>query len=740
MIEIFARTWLPATLTVAALTLSGCGNSESPPPTVPAAPIDSEPAGPAERTVPPMPAPTVEPGPGMPPAPIAKPLPSEPLMPPAETGGPTLGNPPAAELEPEMPAPEMPNPPSADLPPAEPAPSEPAPSEPATVEPVPAEPGPPPENAAETVEPNAAPTPVMKDEADADEQPAADDPSNATPTDTAAAAEMKEKPPANEGSPAGEVEAKAPAGPSGEQIADAGTAKPQAKATDAKSAEKKPTKDEAKAGIGGDWPMWGGEPHRNMVNLTTGLDVGFQAATKPEDGKNLLWTAQLGSQTYGNPVISGGKVFVGTNNGAERRASEKGDRGVVMCFNEADGTFLWQLTREKLSQGRVNDWPEQGICSTSAAEGDRVWVVTNRAELMCLDVEGFHDGENDGPYSEETLSEKEDADVVWSLDLIGDLDVFPHNLATSSPLIVGDNVYIVTSNGVDEAHLQIPAPRAPSFICVNKTTGELVWESNEPFDQILHGQWSSPSAGEIDGKTQIFFAGGDGWLYAFDPAGDGDGGGKILWKFDCNPKDSRWELGGRGTRNNIISTPVFHENSVLVAVGQDPEHGEGVGHFYRIDASKQGDVSPQIDDGNGGWKENPDSAQVWHLGGTDETGELTGRKGELIFRRTISTAAVADGLVVMPDLSGFVHCVDFKTGKRLWVHDMFAACWGSPMIADGKIFIGDEDGELTILGLGQTEDEQEVKSFDSSIYSTPTIANGKMFVSDRSRLYCFKVK
>ena len=55
-----------------------------------------------------------------------------------------------------------------------------------------------------------------------------------------------------------------------------------------------------------------------------------------------------------------------------------------------------------------------------------------------------------------------------------------------------------------------------------------------------------------------------------------------------------WELGGRGTRNNIIATPVIYQDSVYVAVGQDPEHGEGVGHLWCIDPTKRGDVSPEL--------------------------------------------------------------------------------------------------------------------------------------------------
>src|SRR5690606_17300687 len=213
--------------------------------------------------------------------------------------------------------------------------------------------------------------------------------------------------------------------------------------------------------VTGDWPMWGGTIARNMINATTGISIDFVPSTNPDEAKNILWTAKLGSQTYGNPVVANGRVFVGTNNGGEYRPQHKGDKGCVLCFDEKTGKFLWQLTRNKLETGRVNDWPLQGICSTVAVEENRVYVVTNRCELMCLDAEGFHENnEYDGDYQDETDKEVEDADIIWSLNMMDELGVFPHNLATSSPLVYQDNVYIVTSNGVDAAHLEIPSPRA----------------------------------------------------------------------------------------------------------------------------------------------------------------------------------------------------------------------------------------------------------------------------------------
>ena len=504
-----------------------------------------------------------------------------------------------------------------------------------------------------------------------------------------------------------------------------------------------------------EWPMWGGTPSRNMVSPIARIAIDFEPLDNPEKQirqKRILWIAMLGSQTYGNPVVAGGKVFVGTNNGARYRPKHQGDRGCVLAFAAKSGKLLWQLTREKLPQGRVNDWPEQGICSAPCVIGQRMFVVTNRAELLCLDTEGFHDGENDGPLKNEQDRELQDADIVWNLDMIEQLGVFPHNLATSSPVVIGDLVFLLTSNGVDEAHKQVVSPRSPSFIAVDKHTGKIVWEDATPADRILHGQWGSPAVGVVNGQTQVYFGGGDGWLYALEAKT-----GKHLWKCDLNPKDSRWLLSGRGSRNNILSTPVFYDNSVIVGVGQDPDHGNGVGHLYRIDARKRGDVSQNIAvnargkplpptkdyvDLRSGERiiPNPHSAVIWHYGGTDETGTVTGTQGDEIFRRTMSTVAVKDGLVYVADLAGFVHCLDLKTGRRHWQHDLLSEVWGSPMVAGHHVLIGDADGGLTIFETGKQRKLVRTVTFQSSIFTTPTIADGVMYISDRSQLYAIDVK
>jgi outer membrane protein assembly factor BamB len=107
-------------------------------------------------------------------------------------------------------------------------------------------------------------------------------------------------------------------------------------------------------------------------------------------------------------------------------------------------------------------------------------------------------------------------------------------------------------------------------------------------------------------------------------------------------------------------------------------------------------------------------------------------------RRTISTASVKDGLIYYPDFSGFLHCVDIKTGKPVWIHDMFAAMWSSTMVADGKVYLGDEDGDVVVMQHGREKKELAVNAMDSSVYSTVITAKGVLYVMTRNNLYAIQ--
>ncbi len=294
----------------------------------------------------------------------------------------------------------------------------------------------------------------------------------------------------------------------------------------------------------GDQAQWGQRFTRNMVSAETGLVDSFDPAT----GQNVKWVVPLGSETWSTPVVAQGRVFIGTNNERPRDPRHQGDRGVLLCLNEKDGSLLWQLVVPKLGADPYLDWPKAGICSPATVEGNRVYTVTNRGEVVCLDIEGQANG-NDGPYQDEgrymtangrtslvargsTLVPRDanddsglirdvtplDADIIWLFDIPRQAGTWPHDGAHGSILIDGDFLYVNTCNGLDSAHKGIRCPDGPSLICLDKKTGRLLARDYEGIGpRIFHSTWSPPALGVVNGHKRIFFCGGDGVVYGFEP-------------------------------------------------------------------------------------------------------------------------------------------------------------------------------------------------------------------------------
>jgi outer membrane protein assembly factor BamB len=494
-----------------------------------------------------------------------------------------------------------------------------------------------------------------------------------------------------------------------------------------------------------DSPQFGRSHYRNNVSAARNIPTTWDVKT----GKNIKWTAKLGSQTYCTPVVANGKVFVGTNNanGYLARYPNSVDLSVLLCFDEQTGEFLWQHSNAKHPAGMVHDWPNLGLCSSPYVEGNRLWYINNRDEVVCLDTEGFRDNQNDGPFHGESYENKDEADVIWTFDLMKELDAAPHNQPVCSLTAFGDVLLISTSNGVDVAHKALPRPDAASFLAMNKNTGKVLWTDNSPGPNIMHSQWSSPAFGVLGGVPQAIFAGGDGWLYSFDPRGD-KGKSSLLWKFDCNPKQSVYRL-DRATRNPIIAAPVIYDGQVYVGVGEDPEHGEGVGHLWCIDPTKRGDVSPTLvfnrknpqtpiaykrlqacNPAEGDFeRDNENSAAVWHYVGNNL------KVFEQTMHRTIGSPVIKNDLLFISDESGLVHCLNARTGAAHWTHDMLCASWSTQLIAGENVYIGNQDGTALVIAVSNVKEIISENDMGNAIYNSPVVANGVLFVATVNTLF-----
>ncbi len=483
------------------------------------------------------------------------------------------------------------------------------------------------------------------------------------------------------------------------------------------------------AAAAADQPTWGQLHSRNMVSDEKSLPETFDPAAE-KAGKNVRWSARLGTQSYATPVIARGKVLIGTNNAEPRDPRQKGDRGVLLCLDEKDGSFLWQLLVPKLDQDPFSDWPNTGIASTPTVEGDRVYLVSNRGEVICLDLLGQANG-NDGPYNSEGRHmvpgdqppaelQKTDADIIWLFDTAAALGVHQHDAAHCSVLVHGRFVYACTSNGVDEHHRKILSPDAPSLVVLDKETGRLVARDGERMaPRTIHCTWSSPSAGDVGGRQLVFFGGGDGICYAFEALEASPPGGQIaklksIWRFDCDPEAPKEDVHKYQDNrsegpSNITGMPVFHKGRVYVTAGGDLWHGKLKAWLKCIDASKQGDIT--------------------------KTGEVWSYPLE---RHCMSTPSVHDGLVYIADCGRKIHCVDAETGRAHWTHKANGEVWGSTLAADGKVYVGSQRGDFWVLATGKELRVLGSIDMDSAVSASPAAANGVLYVGTMTRLYAVK--
>jgi outer membrane protein assembly factor BamB len=481
-----------------------------------------------------------------------------------------------------------------------------------------------------------------------------------------------------------------------------------------------------------DWPMFGRDQIRNAVTPEKGAPVDWQRAQPGAGGqaakeaRNIKWSAQLGTMSIGGPVVAGGLVWVGTNNNHPRDPMVSKDAAVLMCFRESDGKFLWQYLSPRLPE-RYQDGPEHSMGSTPLVEGDRLWVITNRCEALCLDV---------GPLKRGEGLPKE----LWKIDMRKQFGVQPHSGIMGcgfapAPAAGAQRLFVVTGNGVDDSHKNIPAPQAPSVVCFDKDTGKALWQDASPGTNIMRSQRSSPLVIALGGRTQVVVGQGDGWLRSFD-----SGTGRLTWKCDLNPKGARYKpLGVRphGDKNYIMATPVLYEGRVYIAPGQDPDHGEGPSAIYCIDPAGEGDVSQELDDGRGKGKPNPNSRVVWRYGGP--AGPLAAQLGrDELFNRTQANCTVHDGLVYACDIAGYLHCLDARTGRSYWWHDLGAVTWCAPLWADGKVYMPTEDGDVFIFGHGKEKKLLKTVKLDESIDATPVYANGTLYVMTYGTLYAIE--
>lgn len=442
---------------------------------------------------------------------------------------------------------------------------------------------------------------------------------------------------------------------------------------------------------------------------------------------NLLWELKLASHQYTIPLLDAGQLFIGINDHyLDRDGLTTSGGGLLRCLDPDRGTTQWEMVIPRYEEGDIapshfNRW-KCGVCSQPALDDEHLYIVGPRGDVLCLDRKGQTDG-NAGPFLDETAYmeappgyalKPTDGDIVWAYNMVNNIQVVPHDVCGSSPLLVGDYLYACTSNGQDNKHRYIVNPKAPALIVLDRKTGRLVAVEDEGISKrTLHCNWSSPVAATVNGETVILFGGGDGVLYAFEAVSTTSDQPQTLkkrWAYDCCPAEYRTQTYSShnkrtpGGPSEIISVPTVVGGRVYVPIGQSPLHGAGQGMLTCID----------IATGKKVWA----SSQV---------------------ERTTAQPAVADGLLFISDYSGRLSCLDAENGALYWQHDLEAGVWcASPVVADGKVYISTEKNVLWILEADR--DKRVVKrSRLNSQAITPMVQGDRFFLPTQKRLFALKI-
>ena len=446
------------------------------------------------------------------------------------------------------------------------------------------------------------------------------------------------------------------------------------------------------SGLAADWPQLRG-PRRDGKSTETGLLKEW-----PDDGPPLAWKVDKLGGGYSAPSVAAGRIF---------GMSNRGDEEVVWALSEKDGSEIWVTPlgpafRQRASQGR------EGPACTPTVDGERLYVEGLAGNVACLQAR--------------------DGKIVWQRSLTEDFGGrVPRWSYRESPLVDGDKV-IVTPGGADA-----------TLVALNKATGETIWKGQVPSgsdagsaapggaDRGRGGPGESDRGrggpGGRGGGRGGFGGGGSGAAYASVIAIDFEGqrqyvqlisnalvgfaasDGKFLWRYDTP-----------ANRMGInCSTPLFHDGMVFASSA----YGAG-GGLVKLGKDSDGGVKAE---------------EVY------ATTDMQNHHGGMILLDGYLYGASGG------NEGGALACLDFQSGKVMWDQRQSAGrrAKGSVVLADGRLYYRMEDGTMLLIEpspkqyIERGRFEQPGRS-GAPAWPYPVIANGKLYLRDQDILLCYDVK
>jgi outer membrane protein assembly factor BamB len=394
-----------------------------------------------------------------------------------------------------------------------------------------------------------------------------------------------------------------------------------------------------------DWPQWQG-PDRNAISKETGLLKEW-----PKDGPPLAWKAKGLGGGYSGPSVAAGRVFGMSNRGQDE---------VVWALSEKDGNELWAVRIGPAYEQQASQGAEGPAC-TPTVDGQLLYALGLGGELACLQVA--------------------DGKIVWHKNLTTDFGGSPPRWSyRESPLVDGERLICT------------PGGKEATLVALDKKTGATLWKSQVPGGPPA--AYSSAIALDCAGQRQYVQFTQRGVVGVAAPDG------KFLWSY--NRPANRMGI--------TITTPLCRGDEVFASSA----YGSG-GGLVKLSKDEGGGVKAD---------------EVYF------TKDMQNHHGGVILLDGYLYGATGG------NEGGRLCCLEFATGKVMW--DERKVPKGSVALADGRLYYRTEAGPVILVepspkGYLERGRFTQPDRSRAAAWPHPVVANGKLYLRDQDLLFCYDV-
>ena len=293
------------------------------------------------------------------------------------------------------------------------------------------------------------------------------------------------------------------------------------------------------------------------------------------------------------------------------------------------------------------------------------------------------------------LALSKDGKVLWERSLGEDFGwLTTHGGRTMSPVIDGD-LLIITGVAFSWGSQHRGMHRMIAF---DKLTGEVVWTSapgGRPYDTT----YAPPIIADVAGTRLLIQGGADGMVYAVKPQT-----GEPVW---------RAHVSQRGINTGVV----VKGTTAILTHSEENLEGSEMGMIAAVDATSKGDIKKE--------------QYKW---------------SRLSWQGGFSTPVLDGDRLYQVDNGANLGAFDVATGKQLWLQNLGTIQKASPVLADGKLYVGTENGKFFIIEPSATgakildEDQLGTEAQPEAIIASVAVSNGRIFLVTDTATYCIGKK